>query len=184
MNVVRKLATIVPTPIFAAKASISAISASDRRGRFWALSAQNHSATGPRAVACARASTQPRANGRTSAQPKSVQASKAKPAIRPRPVGQNANASATSPRATPTKACTRIARTEAKAQARGRAGASRGMRAICHSAWPPANAVPASVIANPANSQRLSNTSDPATGAPYSPRRVAATSGNRLAAIR
>jgi hypothetical protein len=48
VKVSRKLDTIVPTPMLAASASRSAISASDRPGSCWRVSAQNQVAIGPR----------------------------------------------------------------------------------------------------------------------------------------
>jgi hypothetical protein len=87
---------MVDTPTFAAIASKSAISASDRPGTCWRVSAQNHCATGARARPSASRRASASRGGRASAPPISRAASIPNPAISPCPHAASAPDSASS----------------------------------------------------------------------------------------
>ena len=155
---------MVETPILAAIASNSAMSASDKPGSCWRVSAQNHCANAPRASRAAAASTAPKSKGSASAAPTRPAPKVPKPATSPSPQSASAAATPISPSAS--APCQRALRASAIAQARLPPAASSGIVAMRHSAAPAASAVPSTAMPSPDSHQTGRKVSPPATSAP------------------
>ena len=155
---------MVPTPALAASASSSAISASDRPGSCWRVSAQNHWGTTPVDSLPPSVSNSDSSKGRISAAPNSMAPSAAKPATSPVPSTAINHAAASN--APPPTACSFRARSEARLQARGLAGASSGMVAMRHSREAADTSVPATAMARPSPHTDGLIDSVPGTSAP------------------
>ena len=160
----RKLLTIVDTPTFAAIASSSAMSASDRPGNCWRVSAQNQLETTPWLRLAANPSTARRTIGKPKAAPINNAPSNTKPVTTPLAVNASTNAMHSSP--ADTAACTFTPRPAMTASARGCAPASNGMRDSFHSAVLAATPVPPTAIAMPIAHQIGRNCNVPVTSAP------------------
>ena len=155
---------MVPTPTFAAKASIKAISESDKPGSCWRVSAQNHCARTPRAMRPAARVRAYRNTGKSKAAPNRSAANNPNPAQSPAPHSPRPKASAKS--ANPAAACQRKPRAASRAQARGWAVANKGRCHSRHRLCPAAASVPAIEMPRPASHQDGRKASVPATSAP------------------
>src|SRR3954467_6762027 len=122
VNVLLKLSTMVLTPTLTANASSSAIRASDNPDNCCRLSAQNHAASGRRALRWPSESAKPSTTGRPSAAPSSNAASTANPEISESPNHKNAAAAANT--TTASAPCSTSHRCCACCQAYGCAAAS------------------------------------------------------------
>jgi hypothetical protein len=177
-----KLSTMVPTPTLTASASSSAIKASDSPDNCRRLSAQNHFATGRLVLPSPAASTRPRIAGSASAAPISSAASTVKPATSESP--SHSTPAAPTSTITAKLPCSVSQRPCACCHAYGCAAVSSGNRAAFTRLDVAAASAPRIEIARPASHHCGFKVSCPGIVAPYNPRKLAATSGSRDAAMK
>ncbi len=171
---------MVDTPIFVESANKSAIKDRDKAGKDRRISAKAQCINGALTRVAMPAKSTDRPKGKTNAPPNKSAARPIKPMIKPLPKSTTRPDRAKRPR--PKMAWTRRKAALVCAHEFGVADRKIGKRATRQSADAPAIAAPITDMARAATAHIGSNCSTAPISAPYSPRRLAETSGKRVAA--